>query len=406
MSRHFPNWIKAYVDHTALSESPTTFHFWTAVSTVAGALRRRVWHSELIYEWTPNFYVVLVAPPGVVAKSTSIGIGMAMLKEVPDIHFGPQSMTWQALTQSLEDALEAVVVPMKGGKTETIPMCCLTIAASELGSFLKTEDSVLVDVLTDLWDARRVDWAHRTKTTGEVVVQNPWINLIGATTPSWIKEHIPESMIGGGFASRVVFVYADKKRHLVAYPSRQVRPENFETNRRFLVEDLRQIADLKGHYEMTEEAYMWGEEWYARHNETVAPHMASERYRGYLARKQGHIHKLAMVLAAAKRDELIIEVEDLTEADGLTEIIERDMNRVFESVGVVPEARHTSELVNYVRVHKILKQNELYRQVANTMSQKDFVAAVRAAVESGQLVVTKKDGERAFTLPAKREDAA
>jgi hypothetical protein len=53
-----------------------------------------------------------------------------------------------------------------------------------------------------------------------------------------------------------------------------------------------------------------------------------------------------------------------------------------------------------------LKQNELYRQVANTMSQKDFVAAVRAAVESGQLVVTKKDGERAFTLPAKREDAA
>jgi len=105
MTRKFPNWLKAYIGYTRDSESPTEFHFWTGVSVLAGALRRRVWIDMKKFQWTPNFYVILVGPPGVAAKSTSISMGMSLLTQVPSIRFGPESMTWQALAKDLEDAI-------------------------------------------------------------------------------------------------------------------------------------------------------------------------------------------------------------------------------------------------------------------------------------------------------------
>ena len=71
MARNFPNWLTAYATYTADSESPREFHLWTGIWTLAGALRRRVWIDMRKFQWTPNFYIVLVGPPGIVNKSTT-----------------------------------------------------------------------------------------------------------------------------------------------------------------------------------------------------------------------------------------------------------------------------------------------------------------------------------------------
>ena len=109
--RIFPNWIQAYMAHSAHSESPDTFHFWTAVSTIAGALRRRVWIDNKYFQWTPNFYIVFVAPPGIAAKTTTINIGMNLLRRVPGVHFGPNSVTWQALIEAFARSTESITLP-------------------------------------------------------------------------------------------------------------------------------------------------------------------------------------------------------------------------------------------------------------------------------------------------------
>ena len=82
MPRNFPNWLQGYLEYTKASESPTPFHFWTGVSTIAGALRRRVWIDQRYFQWTPNFYIVLVGPAGVAAKSTSLRSGMKLLEKL------------------------------------------------------------------------------------------------------------------------------------------------------------------------------------------------------------------------------------------------------------------------------------------------------------------------------------
>ena len=75
-SRKLKNWVDSYLVYSSASEAPDKFHFWTAVSTIAGALRRRVWIPQNYFDWTSNFYIILVAPPGIVSKSTTISIGM------------------------------------------------------------------------------------------------------------------------------------------------------------------------------------------------------------------------------------------------------------------------------------------------------------------------------------------
>ena len=212
--RQFDNWLQAYLDYSSVSEAPDKFHYWTAISVIAGALRRRVWLDMGYFEWTPNCYIIFVAPPGIVSKSTTMNIGMSILREVPGVKFGPDAVTWQALTQALAGATEAV--QMADGTFH--PMSSITIASGELGTFFNPNDREMVDLLVALWDGQRGVFQKTTKTQGNDTIENPWVNLIGCTTPAWIAGNVPEYLIGGGFTSRCIFVYADFKRHLEAYP--------------------------------------------------------------------------------------------------------------------------------------------------------------------------------------------
>ena len=156
--RNFENWITSYGEYTEHSESPDLFHFWTGVFTIAGALRRQVWIDQRYFQWTPNFYIVLVGPAGIAAKSTSLRLGTALLRRIKGVNFGPRSMTWQALTHALEEA--NTLIPFPNG--EYLPMSCLTCSVTELGTFLRPEDKVMSDVLVDLWDGQAETWERRT----------------------------------------------------------------------------------------------------------------------------------------------------------------------------------------------------------------------------------------------------
>jgi Protein of unknown function (DUF3987) len=394
--RNFQHWLKAYCEFTATSEAPLDFHFWTGISTIAAVLRRRVWKDELLFKWTPNFYIIFVGPAGVVTKSTTLNIGYKLLEKVPGINFGPDSMTWHGLGKRFEESVEYAVMNAGTAHEAKILMSPLTCSISELGTFLKPDDHALISFLTDVWDGKERPFAHDTGYSGKIRVENPWLNVIGATTPEWLQDNFPASMLQQGIGSRIIFVYGDTKRHLTAYPSRaqKSRPLNYKDTEDKLIQDLVAISKLIGPYELTDDAYLWGEAWYAKHNTGRSTQLASSRYSGYFARKQTHLHKLAMILSAAQRDALLIEREDLENASKILESTEHSMIKVFESVGVVDEAKHIAELVAFVRTYKWISVGQLYRLCFNIMSERDFKQAVRVSVEGGLLQVEQRGNER------------
>ena len=76
-----------------------------------------------------------------------------------------------------------------------------------------------------------------------------------------------------------------------------------------------------------------GQSWYRSHYTTARPQMDDERFGGYIARKQTHIHKLAMILAAASNDVLEITPAHLSSAAEIVSSLEKDMQKVFEKIG-------------------------------------------------------------------------
>lgn len=386
MNRKFPDFLKAYMEYSQHSEAPDKFHFWTGVSCIAGALRRKVWIDMGYFQWTPNFYIIFVAPPGIISKSTTASIGMNLLKRVKGIKFGPDAVTWQALASSLAQSTESFQIPGEevNGEPLLFPMSAITIVSSEFGNFLNPNDRDMVDLLVSLWDGQKGTFKKATKTQGDDSIENPWINVLACTTPAWIAGNFPDYMIGGGFTSRCIFVYGDKKRRFVAYPAEHL-PEDFAQWGDDLIHDIEHIAtNLCGEYKLTPEAKQWGTQWYEEHYAGMEQSkLNSNRFAGYLARKQTHMHKLAMILEASRSDHLQLTQEMLQTASDIIDSLEPDMPKVFSHIGMTTESRNTEQLIAIVQRYKEVDRIELYRALMSDMTYKDFLMHLESAKQAG-----------------------
>lgn len=380
MSRNFPNWINGYIDYTDNLEAPLIFHLWTGVATIAGALRGKCWIDMGYFRWKPNFFIVFVAPPGIVSKSTTLNVGMGLLRQVEGINFGPESATWQAVTDAFREGEE--VVAEIGEK-----MSALTIVASELGTFLDPKNREMIDILNDLWDGRSVPWQRRTKGEGTTEIQNPWLNFAGCTTPAWIQENFPQYAIGGGFTSRTVFVYGEEKRSLIAYPKLNMDSfgNQYASDRLKLLNDLRKISTLAGEFILTNDAIDWGKAWYERHWRLAPQNLNLELYGGYIARKQTHIHKLAMILSAAERDDLTIHPNDLSRAHDLITSLEPAFAKVFSALADNREVHYLAAIIKVVERHGRIPKAELWRSMMNMMTYEQFENSCRGALVSERI---------------------
>lgn len=380
--RHHEDWLKAYMRYSRFSESPDKYHLFCAISTIAGALRRKVWIDQGDFQWTPNFFIFLIGPPGVVQKSTSIDIGYDLLKELPGVYVAPQSGTWQELVQRMSKHSDTVI--LSGG--ETFTHSSLTGAIRELGTFLKMDDTAAINALVSLWDGKMGGWDHATKGKGSDIIYNPWINLIGGATDSWVRENLDHYFIGGGMASRSLFIYANKKRHLTALPAKARREAGFDRNdaRIKLLEDLATISELKGDFYLTEPAELWMEQWYtALNSEETVKRYQQMRLGDYFARRQTHLSKLAIILSAAQSDSKQVTEVHLQTAEIILNEAEADMAYLFGLVGMADDAKHVQAILTLCQGAGTISKATLWRCLMNQIGdygrfEKALLSASRA----------------------------
>jgi hypothetical protein len=382
MTRQFPDWIPAYLEYTAGTEAPRRMHFWAGVACIASCLRRKVWIDMKRFKWTPNFFIIFVAPPGIISKTTTMDMGMDLVKQVPGIKFGPDVVTWQALVTTFAAAQEE----FQCGDA-WYPMSALTLASGELGNLLNPQDRELVNLFIALWDGRS-GFEKVTKGSGNDSINAPWINMIGCTTPHWIADNMPASTIGGGFVSRCVFVYADRKEAFIAYPDEFVKPDHEDFGAR-LRADLEHISlNLVGPAAISEDARRWGRQWYERLWTTHNASGNEEHVNAYIARKQTHMHKLALVLSVSRSDSLVIELEDLVLADKMLQETEGELEKVFSRIGRTEDSLNVERFIDFVRTNSPVPFVTAYRHVHREFPDfRVFQSFVQGAVSSGQVAI-------------------
>lgn len=349
--RLLPNWLEAYLAYTADQESPESFHLWTGISAIGGALRRQVFFDHGYFNLYPNMYIVLVSPAGRCKKSTAMRLGRGILAAVPGIEFSVDSVTRERLIQDLSQA-------NKDGQS------AMTAYSSEFASMLTSSGMDMVVFLTDIFDCPP-EWSHKTKAGGTNKITAPFMNLEGGTTPDWISKAMPLDTVGIGLTSRIVFIFEDTPREAESIPdpsSAQLALVDM------LKHDLALISTLKGEFKfdggrgkrgkglpgqyetwevMPGQAYKVYDSWYRSRIKQPNP-TGDPRLNGYFERKPTHMIKLAMILSAATRDDLLITTEDIKLAMHELEKAEAKMPAVFASVGKNPINADRIEVYNAI----------------------------------------------------------
>lgn len=317
MPRKLPNWLLAYEEYTEGTESPPLFHLWVAVGTIAGAAQRKIFMDAGYFQVHSNMYIILVSPPGRSRKTTALRIGKNLLKGAmeygSEVHFSTQASSVAALVKQF------IAIKNKDHQS-------LTAFSSELGSLLGTSSIEMVDFLVDIYDCNP-DWDKQTVQRGLEKIERPWLNVLAATTPQWMGDHLSKTAVEGGFVSRSIFIYEDMRRR-VAFPE---LTEAQKTLQRYLKHDLAEIAKLKGEMKFSPDAKEWYKDWYE--NKFDGKQDGDYRLGGYYERKHIQLLKVAMALSLAQGDSLILEVNDVQTALHLLEEIEAGMKRAFSSVG-------------------------------------------------------------------------
>lgn len=395
--RHYKDWIEEYVKYASHTEAPRVMHYWAAVSAIAAVLGRKVKIQFPSFKWLPNFYVVFVGPPDVVKKTTTAEMVEELLQRVPEFTFGSNVTTWQSLIKELSEA----EIPVETSPGLIEECSTLYICSGELGNFLDPTDQGMVDMLVTLWGGGRVK--KSTKASGCENIERPLLNMIGCVTPAWINEMVPAYMAEGGLMSRIIFIYGEKREKRIAYPgwdddeSEKVDYEGWKDK---LVEDLIDMNAINGEVVFTREARDWGKQWY---NELCDQQESGEE-NDLLQRKQIQVHKLAMVLAAAKGSlyEGFLKITDkiLQEAAAKIDELEYHRNMVFRRIGKTKESLKLDMVLGLIQKRKRIRLEDCYRQLYRDIPKFDeFLSYVRSGTKAKLIRVERPSEGECFLLP-------
>lgn len=246
-----------------------------------------------------------------------------------------------------------------GPKSHYIGHCSMTCISGEFAAFLGEGDTQFLVDLTDWYDSRD-KWTYDTKHGGTDEIVGVCFNILGAMAPDWIPHCIPQGAIGGGFTSRLLWVVSQHKERLIPNPNSVELDEGLEQD---IIHDLEMIHSLQGEFVLHREAMEWYEEWYIREENRVAAGefpLKDPRFQGYISRRATHIKKIAMCLATARCNDLLITQPDIEAAVTELEGLEKDFGIVFAGVGNNPTVQPTNAIIEIIKERSV-KKSEIAR---------------------------------------------
>ena len=223
--------------------------------------------------------------------------------------------------------------------------------------------------------------------------------MLGATTPEWISSNMPEAVVGGGFASRVVFVYENQVHQRRMYYGDVMNKVDFSSMEKDLVADLNHIAmNIQGEFTITPAALSFMEEWYQTSHKTDGVH---KKLQGYMQRKPVHIHKLAQILSIAESDNLVIDVPHFQAAIGIIEQTEVHLPKAFAGVGKNKYSIDMRDISEFISERGTIPRDELLRHFSASAEPNRLMELVNGLITMN-LVVAEFDDESKQVIYKKR----
>lgn len=386
-------------------ETPTHFCFWSAVWTLSSALKRDAffkWFPDPLY---PNFFIILVAPPRICAKSTAVKqfgerilIDFSKRYQDPMIKFIKEvNLIRKATPEALEEALKPIgerIFEHQGKKVKVYKGSQAAVVVSELANFLGKQkyNEGLINRLISLYDCEDND-SIRTIKRKEIKLKNIYFTLIGATTISGINESIPEAAMGGGFISRVILVHSAKPTRSYPEPKGVIGGPS----RKELTKRLAWIANnAQGEYYFSKEAKKYYDKFYIKNRNSLVK--GDDISIDLKSRYDIHIRKLALILKAQRYEEgNEISLEILKEAEMILEQTYAGAAGITRDVGATLQTKTTARVKEIIfKRGKITRRQLLQRLSPSGVSADMLLKVVEHVYQEGLIKITLRSKTRKF----------
>jgi len=183
------------------------------------------------------------------------------------------------------------------------------LCAEELASFFVT-DPQAVPLITDIYDYRS-EWTSNLKGEGKITIKNLCVTMLAASNETHLREVYSSLAVYGGLLGRTLFVKSDGRRAPNAMFGDVVNKEEIEKKKTVLVSCLKDIASLRGPFEIHAKARDEYKTWY---NNLYAHYDNKPDKSGIIARIHTTVAKVSMILAVAQTRCLYIMKHHVEEA--------------------------------------------------------------------------------------------
>lgn len=342
------SFINDFFEYTEQLPSPALFRKWAGIALVAGALERKVWVRSLGTPLYPNLYTIFVAPPGV-GKTVLTSRIWALWQELEDHHVASSSVTKASLIDELSEAVRNIIRPKENPSVVTFNS--LLVSSNELGVLIPGYENDFMNTLTDLYDGHAYSERRRSRDI-KVKMEHPQLNLVAATTPSYLNNVLPEGAWDQGFISRVILVYSGETILRPLFADYDEDTKRFDS----LARRLRRIGSLYGEMRFTDEAAELITEWHLAKGPPTPDH---PRLVHYNTRRTAHLLKLCMVASAARGDTLQVTADHFREAlDWLIEV-EAYMPDIFKAMKAGGDSKAIEAAWHFTYEHWVKKKEPI-----------------------------------------------
>ena len=331
------DFVDQFVKFTEERPSPEIFRKWAAITTLSGALEKRVWTMTKAGPQFANLYVMLVAPPGV-GKSQAINPAEQLLKATKKYHIAPNSVTAASFIDALVKAHRTVLLP----DNKILQYHHIFVFAAELGVFLNTHDLNFLSIINELFDHKdsyREERRHSLKEPIEI--PRPMTTLLVGSQPGFLATLLPDAAWTMGWTSRMLMVYSSTAPDVPLFGEYK----NQDKIMSGLVKKLDEVADYYGEMKWDQSAIAEMERW---RKDKWAPVPDHPKLANYLPRR-GTIFmvKLAMIAAMSRGETLAIRLQDVERARGWLLEIESLMPCIFRDMIMRSDDQVIEEVFQY-----------------------------------------------------------
>ena len=384
------DFFSEYISYCGKTEVPAIFNRWAAITGLGAMLGRQYHFDHGHFHIYPNIYCMLIGSAGT-RKGTAIKLMRRLVEQTGFTKFAAERTSKEKFLLDLagEGETGELLTPEQlldanlFGTDSSRPDCEMFVAIDEFNDFIGNGNIEFISMLGNMWDYHGL-YKNRIKTGKSVEINNPTISIIGGNTPTGFSLAFPTDILGQGFFSRLLLIYADRTDRRITFPP----PPGLDETRRILDMLGRIKQTAIGSARLSSGAERLLDKIYQR-----GISVDDVRFESYSNRRFTHLLKLT-ILCSAARTTATIDQEDVIYANTILTAAEHAMPRALGEFGKAKHSDVSHKIIQLAEsTHQILTFKEIWKHVSNDLEKMSDLGTLLqnlVAAEKLQLVPGNK----------------